>query len=60
MDNVSKVVGGSGSAGDDAGGLSLLGCLLGGKRVGMGTFFSSADLAHIEGGCILVGWLLGN
>ena len=29
------------------------------KRLGMGIFFSWADLAHSEGGLSLLGWLLG-
>ena len=43
----------------EGGGLSLLGWLLGGSRLGMETFFSSADLALSEGGLSLLGWLLG-
>ena len=29
------------------------------KRLGMGTFFSWADLSHSEGGLSPLGWLLG-
>ena len=29
------------------------------KRLGMGIFFSWADLSHSEGGLSLLGWLLG-
>ena len=29
------------------------------ERLVMGIFFSWADLAHIEGGVSLLGWLLG-
>ena len=43
----------------EGGGLSLLGWLLGGSRLGMDIFFSSADLALSEGGLSLLGWLLG-